>query len=82
MKMFIVNEEKEYKILKVEPNQEAAFKKEFGDKVLVEGKNLGELINNFQQLNAEKIHFNPTISSFGKVTKDEDETRRTHRQKM
>jgi|GEM_PF-1494162 len=64
MKMYIVKEEQEFKILKVKPELEQEFQQEFGQKVITQGKDLGELINNFQKLDMERMHINNSIGSF------------------
>lgn len=79
MKMFIVQEEKEYKIFRVDQDQINAFQKEHGNKVVSEASNLGDLINKFQELNLERMHFDPGIKT---VQKKEEETRLKRSQKL
>lgn len=73
--MYIVKEENEYKILKVPPEQEQGFQKEFEKLIVTQGKDLGELINNFQNLQTERLPINNMIMSFRKQdNRGENET--------
>lgn len=73
--MFIVKEEREYQIFRVSAEVNDSFQKEHGRKIIAEADNLGDLINKFQDLNKEKLHFNPEIGNFKVTNKDDDENK-------
>lgn len=77
--MYIVKEEKEYQIFRVQDEQNKAFQDEFGKKVIAEANNLGDLINRFQELNIEKMNINPEISTMKRRAEDDLEDNRLKR---
>lgn len=78
--MYIVKEETEYKIFRVPPDLNDTFQKEQGKRVVAEADNLGDLINKFQTMRLDKMHFNPEIGSY-KATEEEN-SKKNVRQKF
>ncbi len=71
--MFIVRDEKEYKIFRVQADDEIAFKKEYGKKVVAEGANLGEVVNKFQELDLPRMPINAEIETKKELPDDDIE---------